>query len=108
MVTAQEYIGGLLPMADRMAIQILHRFTACLLILSTLLVCIRLLNNGYKKLTILIAVPLVLQVSIGIANVFLLLPLPLALLHNSGAALLWLCVWWTYFSLVEKPLESKP
>ncbi len=106
MVNAQEYIGGLLPMADRMAIQILHRFTACLLMLSALLVCIRLFNNGYQKLIVFIAAPLALQISIGIANVFLLLPLPLALLHNSGAALLWLCVWWTYFSLIEKNSES--
>jgi len=106
MVTAQEYLGGLLPMADRMAIQILHRFTACLLMLSAFWLCIRLFNNGYKKLIVIIVVPLVIQVSIGIANVFLLLPLPLALLHNSGAALLWLCVWWTYFSLIENNSES--
>lgn len=105
MVQAQEYLGGLLPMADRMAIQIIHRFTACLLILSAILLSIRLFQQGKNNLIILIIAPIVLQVSIGIANVFLLLPLPLALLHNTGAAILWLCLWWTYFSLVEKPLE---
>ena len=105
MVQAQEYLGGLLPMADRMAIQIIHRFTACLLILSALLLCVRLFRLGKNNLIFLIIAPIVLQVSIGIANVFLLLPLPLALLHNTGAAILWLCLWWAYFSLAENTLE---
>ena len=107
MVKAQEYLGGLLPMADRMAIQILHRLTACILILSALFLCFRLFHNARKSLIPLIAAPVLLQVTIGIANVYLFLPLPLALLHNSGAALLWLCLWWTYFSLLEKPSESQ-
>jgi cytochrome c oxidase assembly protein subunit 15 len=101
MVDAQQYIGGLLPMADRMAIQILHRFTACLLILSALLLCYRLYNSQHKKLIGLIMVPLTLQVLIGIGNVFLLLPLSLALLHNTGAALFWLCLWTVYFSILK-------
>jgi cytochrome c oxidase assembly protein subunit 15 len=105
MVSAQEYLGGLLPMADRMAIQILHRLTACLLILSALLVCLRLYKSEYKKLIWLIILPLSLQVLIGIGNVILLLPLPLALLHNTGAALLWLCLWRVYFSLSEAAYE---
>ena len=88
-----------------MAIQIIHRFTACLLILSALLLCVRLFRLGKNNLIFLIIAPIVLQVSIGIANVFLLLPLPLALLHNTGAAILWLCLWWAYFSLTENTLE---
>lgn len=105
MVKAQEYLGGLLPMADRMAIQIIHRFTACLLILSALVLCARLFLLGKNNLIALIITPIVIQVLIGIANVYLLLPLPLALLHNTGAAILWLCLWWAYFSLVENTSE---
>jgi len=107
MVNAQEYLGGLLPMADRMAIQILHRITACLLILAALYLCYQLSLQQHKKLAFIIAIPLVIQVAIGISNVYLLLPLPLALLHNTGAAILWLCLWFVYFSLAEKTLESR-
>lgn len=99
MVNAQEYLGGLLPMADRMAIQILHRFTACLLLLTAMFFCYQLHVHQYKKLIPIIVIPLAIQIFIGISNVFLLLPLPLALLHNTGAAILWLCLWFVYFSL---------
>ena len=101
MVDAQQYLGGLLPMADRMAIQIMHRFTACLLVLFALLLCYRMYNSPHKKLIVFIVVPLTLQVLIGIGNVFLLLPLSLALLHNTGAALFWLCLWTVYFSILK-------
>jgi cytochrome c oxidase assembly protein subunit 15 len=101
MVDAQQYLGGLLPMADRMAIQIMHRFTACLLILSAFLLCYRMYNSPHRKLIGFIVVPLTLQVLIGIGNVFLLLPLSLALLHNTGAALFWLCLWTVYFSILK-------
>ena len=106
MVDAQQYIGGLLPMADRMAIQILHRLTACLLILSALLLCYRMYNSPHRKLIGFILVPLMLQVMIGIGNVFLLLPLSLALLHNTGAALFWLCLWTVYFSILKAEVRN--
>ena len=37
---------------------------------------------------------------------FLLLPLPLALLHNTGAAILWLWLWRVYFTLAESTSEA--
>lgn len=107
MVNAQEYLGGLLPMADRMAIQILHRLTACFLILAALFLGYQLYLQQHKKLAIILAIPLAIQVAIGIANVYLLLPLPLALLHNTGAALVWLSLWYIYFSLADNALESR-
>jgi cytochrome c oxidase assembly protein subunit 15 len=106
MVDAQQYLGGLLPMADRMAIQIMHRFTACLLVLFALLLCYRMYNSPHKKLIGFILVPLSLQVMIGIGNVFLLLPLSLALLHNTGAAFFWLCLWTVYFSLLKAEVRN--
>jgi cytochrome c oxidase assembly protein subunit 15 len=106
MVDAQQYLGGLLPMADRMAIQILHRVTACLLILSAFLLCYRMYNSPHRKLIGFILIPLTLQVFIGIGNVFLLLPLSLALLHNTGAALFWLCLWTVYFSILKAEVRN--
>jgi cytochrome c oxidase assembly protein subunit 15 len=106
MVDAQQYLGGILPMADRMAIQILHRLTACLLILSAFLLCYRMYNSPHRKLIGFILVPLTLQVLIGIGNVFLLLPLSLALLHNTGAALFWLCLWTVYFSILKAEVRN--
>jgi cytochrome c oxidase assembly protein subunit 15 len=106
MVDAQQYLGGLLPMADRMAIQILHRLTACLLILSAFLLCYRMYNSPHRKLIGFILIPLTLQVFIGIGNVFLLLPLSLALLHNTGAALFWLCLWTVYFSILKAEVRN--
>jgi cytochrome c oxidase assembly protein subunit 15 len=106
MVDAQQYLGGLLPMADRMAIQILHRLTACLLILSAFLLCYRMYYSPHRKLIGFILIPLTLQVFIGIGNVFLLLPLSLALLHNTGAALFWLCLWTVYFSILKAEVRN--
>ena len=97
---AQQYLGGLLPMADRMAIQILHRANACLLIISAVFFCYRLSKTQSNRLILIVMLPLLLQVFIGISNVYWLLPLPLALLHNSGAALFWLCLWHVYFALI--------
>lgn len=97
---AQQYLGGVLPMSDRMAIQILHRANAVLLILMAVFFCYRLAKNTLPALASIIMLPLLLQIFIGISNVYWLLPLPLALLHNSGAALFWLCLWHVYFSLL--------
>jgi cytochrome c oxidase assembly protein subunit 15 len=84
-----------------MAIQIMHRLTACILILVALLLCYQMYRSQHRKLIGFIVVPLTLQVMIGIGNVFLLLPLSLALLHNTGAALFWLCLWTVYFSILK-------
>lgn len=99
MVNAQEYLGGLLPMADRMAIQILHRAGAVVVVCAYLFLAIRLFHSRNRLQIIVLLSALSLQIFIGLANVFLLLPLTLALLHNTGAAILWLTLWRVYFSV---------
>jgi cytochrome c oxidase assembly protein subunit 15 len=93
-VSGQEYLGGLLPMADRMAVQILHRLGAVLTFIAAGWLILRLWPNGHQSSAVnFILLPLIFQAAIGISNVLLLLPLPLALLHNTGAVILWICFW---------------
>jgi cytochrome c oxidase assembly protein subunit 15 len=87
-----NYEGGVLDAAARAAIQIAHRFGA-LLVSAYLLVTIALAwRRGLRAQAMLIAALLCLQVALGVANVKLLLPLPVATAHNGGAALLLLGV----------------
>lgn len=93
-VSGQEYLGGLLPMADRMAVQILHRLGAVITLLAAAWLIWRLWSQGHVSSAInFILLPLLFQAAVGISNVLLLLPLPLALLHNTGAVILWICFW---------------
>lgn len=83
-----NYEGGLLDAASRAAIQIAHRIGALVVfghILATAFVAWR---RGLHTNAIAVAVLLCAQVALGIANVKLLLPLPVATAHNAGAALL--------------------
>jgi cytochrome c oxidase assembly protein subunit 15 len=107
MVNAQEYLGGLLPMADRMAIQIIHRAGAVVVLLACLFLAIRLFRSQHTLQILLLLSALTLQISIGLANVFFLLPLTLALLHNTGAAIFWLTLWWVYFSVSKDHQEQR-
>ncbi len=107
MVNAQEYLGGLLPMADRMAIQILHRAGAVVVLFACLFLAIRLFRSQHTLQIVLLLSALTLQIFIGLANVFFLLPLTLALLHNTGAAIFWLTLWWVYFSVSKDPQGEK-
>lgn len=105
-VTGQEYLGGLLPMADRMAIQIIHRATAILVLLASLFLAIRLLRSQHTLQIVILLSALTLQIFIGLANIVFLLPLTLALLHNTGAAILWLSIWWVYFSVSQESVSK--
>ena len=49
-------------------------------------------RRGLRAAGALLAVLLCTQVALGIANVKLMLPLPVATAHNGGAALLLLCL----------------
>jgi cytochrome c oxidase assembly protein subunit 15 len=81
--------GGGLPLAGLISIHWLHRLGAALV--SALL--LYLVGSGWKEakarprlLALLAAWGL--QIALGIANVLLLLPLPVAVAHNAGALLL--------------------
>lgn len=81
--------GDLLPRESLTAIHWMHRVGAVLTLIVVGAVAIRLLTiPALAKLGALIGGLLVLQIGLGIANVLLSLPLPVAVAHNGVAALL--------------------
>jgi cytochrome c oxidase assembly protein subunit 15 len=87
-----NYEGGVLDAAARAAIQISHRLGALVVFGHILATAVLAWRRGLRALGALLALLLCTQVALGIANVKLLLPLPLATAHNAGAALLLLCL----------------
>jgi len=91
-----NYQGGVLPLADRAAIQFVHRLGALL----TLVLGLGLASRVYltaksahlRQLSVLLVVMLGLQVTLGVLLVVKLLPIDIAVAHNAGAALLLLTV----------------
>lgn len=84
-----DYEGGILDGESRIAIQLAHRMMAIVVFVYLSCFCARLLQTpGMRGWTFLLAGLTIAQVSLGIANVKLALPLSVAVLHNAGAALL--------------------
>ena len=81
--------GELLSLTSLTAIHWVHRVMALILTVYLGWLALRLFRTpGYAGMGLMICVLLVLQVSLGIGNVLLSLPLALAVAHNAGAALL--------------------
>ena len=81
--------GDLLPLTALTAIHWVHRVMAVIVTIYLGWLALRLFRTpGYSGMGLLIAALLILQVSMGIGNVLLSLPLALAVAHNMGAALL--------------------
>lgn len=96
--------GGLLPLDARASIQIVHRYTALLLTVALLSLSVALWRYPLLRTRVTLLLALTgLQLGIGIANVLLQLPLFLALAHNTGAALLLLCLTDTLIRLQSLP-----
>jgi heme a synthase len=83
-----NYEGGVLDLAARSAIQIVHRLGALVVFLYLGWLAHRVARNGLRMQGIAIALVLVTQVLLGISNVHFGLPLAVATLHNGVAALL--------------------
>jgi cytochrome c oxidase assembly protein subunit 15 len=84
-----DYEGGILDNRARIAIQLAHRLVAVLVFGHLLALAIRLLRSpGMRGWGSLLGLLLFAQVGLGIANVVLSLPLPIAVLHNAGATAL--------------------
>ncbi|WP_250878303.1 COX15/CtaA family protein [Luteibacter anthropi] len=83
-----NYEGGVLDMSARSAIQIAHRIGALVTFCYLAWLAHRLGRAGLRGTAIAIGVVLVAQVLLGIGNVHLGLPLPVATAHNGVAALL--------------------
>jgi cytochrome c oxidase assembly protein subunit 15 len=83
-----NYEGGVLDAAARAGIQIAHRIGALVVFGHVLATAVLAWRRGLRILAALAAALLCTQVALGIGNVKLLLPLPVATAHNGVAALL--------------------
>ncbi len=83
-----NYEGGVLDGAARAAIQVAHRVGALVVFGQVLATAILAWRRGLRAHATTVALLLCTQVALGIANVKLLLPLPVATAHNGVAALL--------------------
>jgi cytochrome c oxidase assembly protein subunit 15 len=90
-----DYTGGVLANPARIAIHVTHRLgalaTGSVFFLLGALSITRARSRRLRVIGGLIIGALLLQIGIGVAMVHLALPLPLATLHNAGAALLVIC-----------------
>lgn len=86
-----DYEGGVLLGPARTAIHMAHRIGAVIAFFTLFYVAIRAIRSGLSQLKItgiFTLILLIIQVSLGIANVKFSLPLPVAVAHNGVAALL--------------------
>ncbi|OEO23221.1 COX15/CtaA family protein [Pseudomonas marincola] len=87
-----NYLGGQLDSDARTAIHMTHRIGAVLVTLTLLTLAWQLRAQGLPKLSLLLVLALLTQVSLGISNVLLHLPLAVAVAHNACGAGLLLCL----------------
>ncbi len=83
-----NYEGGVLDMAARSAIQIVHRLGALVVFCYLGWLSIKVARRGLRGYGLAIALALASQVLLGISNVYFGLPLAVATAHNGVAALL--------------------
>lgn len=83
-----NYEYGVLDYAGRMTIHVSHRFGAIVSACVLLLFSWQLYRQGLVSQSRQLAVLLLVQFCLGLSNVVFHLPLPVAVLHNLGAALL--------------------
>ena len=83
-----DYQGGTLDGAARTAIQMVHRIGALVVFLYVSWLALRTARAGLRKHALALFALLLLQIALGISNVVFGLPLPVAVAHNGGAALL--------------------
>ncbi|MCP5425191.1 MAG: COX15/CtaA family protein [Gammaproteobacteria bacterium] len=91
-----SYEGGVLDNDARVAIHVMHRIGALVVFLYLGWLVWRVISMARDRVLrgvgFVVGVLLLTQISLGIANVVLTLPLPVAVAHNAGAALLLLAV----------------
>lgn len=100
-----NYEGGILDAAARSAIQIAHRLGALAVFCYLGWLAQRAVRAGLRGYGIAIGVALLAQVALGIGNVMLGLPLPVATAHNAVAALL-LCAMLALLARTQPRLAS--
>lgn len=87
-----DYEGGVLDLPARTAIQMVHRIGALVVFGWLLALAVRTARRGFPGHAVLLAALLLSQIGLGIANVRMALPLPVAVGHNAVAALLLLAL----------------
>ena len=97
-----NYEGGVLSTEAGTAVHVMHRIGAVLslLVIGTLAVVmmVKERNRLLIRIATVILIVLTAQIVLGISNVLLYLPIPIAVAHNAGAALLLLSlVFLNYF-----------
>ncbi|GAL36762.1 heme A synthase cytochrome oxidase biogenesis protein Cox15-CtaA [Vibrio maritimus] len=108
-----DYEFGVLEYPARMTIHVTHRIGAIVVALVVGLLALRLWRYPHpaiRKVGVILAALLTLQLLLGLSNVIFHLPLPVAVLHNLGAAFLLLSLIHTNYVLhsaryvrIEKP-----
>ena len=86
-----NYLGGLMTNEARVAIHVTHRVGALVVSAYLLVLCIALLSisqAGVRRMALIIAAALTLQIGLGISNILFQIPLAVAVGHNIGGALL--------------------
>lgn len=110
MPVGADFQGGVLDNIARASIQVMHRLggliTGLYWIWLTLWILISGRSNLLRKVAGLILVLLLAQITLGILNVVLLLPLGVAVAHNGTAALLLLSVVTLIYTLYAKPIDE--
>ena len=103
-----NYEGGVLDAAARTAIQLVHRLGA-LVVFGHFLACgIIAWRRGLKFFASPLIGALLIQISLGMFNVLLGLPLPVATAHNGGAAVLLFCALALLVALRQSGSPTKP
>ncbi len=105
-----NYEFGVLEYPARLTIHVMHRFGAIVATLTVLMIVYQLWNFGqpsHQKLSVIVAIVLFIQISLGISNVWFHLPISVAVLHNLVAAMLLISMVVTNFVVWQrKPSES--
>lgn len=90
--TELNFEGGVLDNTARVTIHFVHRVMAVVVLIYLLWLGLRLARQTQyrplRPLGMAILVAVLAQVSLGISNVVFMLPLPVAVAHNAGAAIL--------------------
>ena len=82
-----DYEGGVLSLEAGTAVHLTHRLGALITLLVTGIL-IMLLWHISRALALLLGVVLAIQITLGLLNIILVLPLVIAVAHNGGAAFL--------------------
>jgi len=102
----KDYEGGVLNNEANVTIHIMHRMGAVITFLFVGLLIFKLLFTEYdpvaKRIALLLLLVLLMQITLGISNVVLSLPLLVAVAHNATVALLLLSIVLTNHALRPK------